>query len=195
MNFKDNYMQANEELKLDAGFKSQLAEKMKQEQRAMRKRNRILISTGVAAAAAVMCLIALNVGEPSKETKMQEVQSNAEAVESSSSTGQGFGVAAWYGDARTPEEMMEAFKTLLQEEQLETLYCSDAEVFEKEDILPEEEAKGLINALDGAEITNEMPDGKCKYYMAVFANGSIVKFEIHGEQYFKFKDEDVVYSF
>lgn len=193
MNFKDRYKQVYEDIKPDAVFSEQLARKLEQEQKTMSSRRKVWISTGVAAAAAVVCMIAINIGEPEKQPDMQGIQNKAETVDTPSA-GHGFGDRTWYGDARTSDEMLEAFQTLLQEEEIKTLYCSDAEVFEEQDILAREEIASLVNTLSGAKNADEQVSGECKYYMLVFANGDIVKFEIYDDRYLKLKDSDGIYN-
>lgn len=198
MNFKDKYQQENEEITLDAAFTSRLAEQMKKEQQIQRRRKKMMVSIGGVAAAAVMCVVVLqgvNTSKQPEQTEKTEVQNKAEAVEKAEThtAGHSFGHQAWYGDAETEEEIFEAFQTLLRDEKLENLYCSDTE--EYEDILSEDEAEKVVKALQNAEASDAEADGECKYYMAVFENGSIVKFEIYGEKYLKLKDSEMLYSY
>lgn len=194
MNFKDKYQQENEEITLDAAFTAKLADQMKKEQRAQRRRKKMLVSMGGVAAAAITCVVVLHGINTSNQSEQQDVQKKAEAVETHNE-GHGFGHQAWYGDAETEEEIFEAFRVLLRDEQIETLYCSDIEEYEEEDILSKDEAEKIIKTLQKAEASDGEAEGECKYYMAVFENGSIVKFEIYGEKYLKLKDSESVYSF
>lgn len=195
MNFKDKYRQENEEIVLDAAFTNQLAGQMKKEREAQRRRKKMLVSMGGVAAAAVMCVVVLHgVNNTTTQPEQQDVQKKAETVETSAG-GHGFGHQMWYGDAETEEEIFEAFMNVLQNKKIETLYCSDAEEYEEENILSEKETEKIVEALQKAEVSKEELEGKCKYFMAVFENGSIVKFEIYGEKYLKLKDSELVYSF
>lgn len=197
MNFKDKYQQENEEITLDAAFTSRLAEQMKKEQQIQRRRKKMMVSIGGVAAAAVMCVVVLqgvNTSKQPEQTEKTEVQNKAEAVETQIG-GHSFGRQAWYGDAETEEEIFAAFRTLLRDEQIEKLYCSDTEEYEEENILPADEAEKVVKALQNAEAVDAEAGGGCKYYMAVFENGNIVKFEIYGEKYLKLKDSGALYSY
>lgn len=195
MNFKDKYQQENEKITLDAAFTSRLAEQMKKEKQIQRRCKKMMVSIGGVAAAAVMCVVVLQGVNTSKQPGQTEVQKKAEAVEvvETHTAGHSFGHQAWYGDAETEEEIFEAFQTLLRDEKMENLYCSDTE--EYEDILSEDEAEKVVKALQNAEASDTEADGECKYYMAVFENGSIVKFEIYGGKYLKLKDSEMLYSY
>lgn len=193
MNFKDSYKQENEEIRPDGAFIDQLAQQMKQEQRAQRNRKKIWVSTGSLAAAAVLCIVVFQGMKPTAPIEQQDMQVKAQAEETQA-TGHGFDYQAWYGDAETEEEIFAAFQTLLEEEQVKTLYCSDTEEYNEEDILSEEEVDELVRTLQGAEHSEEDVSVTCKYYMAVFENGSIVKFKIYQDEYLILKDSESVYS-
>lgn len=193
MNFKDSYKKENEEIKPDAAFVNQLAGQMEREKRMQRNRKKMIASTGVVAAAAAMCVLVLHGVEPLAQRNEQDIQNKAEVVETQT-TGHSFGNRVWYGDAETEEEMFQAFLTLLKEEKIEKLYCSDMEEYLDEDVVSEKEADKLIKKLCSAELTEAEADGACKHYMAVFENGKIVKFEIYGDKYLKLKDSEALYS-
>lgn len=193
MNFKESYKQANENIKPDEEFISTLAQQMKQEQKNVRNRKRFLVSAGGLAAAAAVCFAIVQVITPI-HLGTQDVGTKAEQV-GTTETGQGFGSGAWYGEAETAEEKMVVFQELLKEKKVKTLYGSDTDVYAEDDILSDKETKQMVKRLQTAEPTKEEVQGTCSYFMIVFEEGYIVKFETYGDEYLKLKDSEMYYRY
>lgn len=205
MNFKDSYQKENESIQPDKHFLQELAVQMEEEKRAVYRKKKLAVSVGSLAAAAAVCAVVVNIGFFKQGTEQQNIVQKAEMAESTTE-GHSFGVKVWYGDADTAEEIMDCFQTLLSEENIKALYCSEMEEYTEENRLSEEESKELAARLTKAEAVaeeeaeelavrlksaeqkEEETAGSCQYYMLVFENGDIVKFEIYGEMYLKLKE-------
>jgi hypothetical protein len=56
-----------------------------------------------------------------------------------------------------------------------------------------EELASLTDSLVNAKLTDTPVQGDCQYYMLVFANNSIVKFEIYDAKHLKIKGSNAIY--
>lgn len=195
MNFKDRYQMEENQIHPDPAFLDQLALEMKREQVKVRRRKRMMASTGAVAAAAAVCVIVLHgSGALQSQENGQEIIQKADVVETKN-TNHSLDMDKWQDVPTSEDEGFEEFKELLNDSEIETLYCSTEAEWGDDDILTKEEADVLADALKGAEPTEESASGDCLYYMAVFDNGKIVKFEIYDGNYLKLKDAQAVYAF
>lgn len=194
MNFKDSYQQENEQIHPDKAFIDKLALQMEAEKQKKPSHKKIIAMTGTFAAVAAAAVVALYIGNPMQRIPMQEMTDKAETSQTQSQEND-IAHEIWYGEAKTDEEIFAAFQKLLNEETIKTLYCSDVEEWNSEDIMLDEEAKLLIGRLSDAEKTADKVSGSGMHYMAVFESGRIVKFHIYEGQYLKLKESDIIYIF
>ncbi len=174
MNFKDEYKRDYSQIVTDDAFRSQLADKMNKT--APTKIN-IKILTAVVSAAAVVALV-IGVGVFRPHEAENDIALKGETVTSPVLTEGLFELNTWYGEAETDEEIYNAFASLISGGTLETLYCSESDTFNDEDIMGVKEADALAEKLTAAVPTEEISDSNVKHCMAVFSGGEIVKFSI-----------------
>lgn len=194
MNFKDSYRQMNENRKPDKEFLNQLAEQMEATQQRNKKKSIMpfVIPTGLTAAAAVICLLFLQPNSVVSELPSQDISHKAEPIESFTPSHE-FDHEKWQDSAENTDELLGNLQILLQSEEIKTAYCADTNTFEKEDVLSKEVLTYLTESILNAGISDTAAQGTCQYYMLVFANNSIVKFEIYDAKYLKIKGDDTIY--
>lgn len=196
MNFKDRYKQENEAIHPDVEFIGHLAGQMKKEQKKIRMRKRLMVSAGGLVAAAAVCILFINNKNVDLTSRQEQVEIShkAEAVETKEENqSHAFGQSAWYGEAETKEEYLTAFQTLWQEDTIKSLYQSEVEEWDAEDIISEQETEKIAALCQTAQATDQTPAGTPDYYMAVFEDGKIVKFQIYDDGYLMFHEVDAVY--
>jgi len=191
MNFKDEYKRDYSQIAVDDAFRNQLAEKMNKA--APAKINIKMITTVVSVAAVVALVIGVGVFKPHEDGS--EIALKGDTVSTSSLTEGLFDLDTWYGTAETDEEIYAAFAELMSGGTLETLYCSEENTFDEDDILNIDEATSLAEKLAAAVPTDETVGDDAKRCMAVFSGGEIVKFSISDNGIVLLDDCDTAYKF
>lgn len=194
MNFKDSYRQVNENRKPDKEFLNQLATQMEATQQQNKKRRIIpfVIPGTLTAAAAIICFLLLHPDNPAPSLPSQDISLKADVTETFTPS-HGFEHDKWDEGTESSDELLNNLQILLQSEEIKTAYCADTNTFDKEDTLSAEDIALLTDTISCAKITTDIVQGDCQYYMLVFANGNIIKFEIYDEKYLKIKGKDTFY--
>lgn len=191
MNFKDEYKREYSQIATDDVFRKKLAEKMNKT--APSGPNIRMITTVVSAAAVIAVVIGIGTLKP-RETE-GDIAIKAETVESPTLTEGLFDFGLWYGSAESDEEIYAAFAGLMSDGSLETLYCSESDTFDEDDILSSREMAELSVKLAAAVPSDENTDGTMKRCMAVFSGGEIVRFSISDDGIVKLDDCGGTYKF
>lgn len=191
MNFKDEYKRDYSQIAVNDAFRNQLAEKMNKT--APAKMNIKMITTAVSAAAVIALVIGVGVLKPHEDGN--DIAMKGETVSTSSLTEGLFDLDTWYGTAETDEEIYAAFAELMSGGTLETLYCSEENTFDDEDIMNTDEAESFAEKLAAAVPTDEAVGDGAKRCMAVFSGGEIVKFSISDNGIVLLDDCDTAYKF
>lgn len=194
MNFKDHYQMENNEVHPEPEFLEQLAFQMKREKIKVRRRKQMLASAGAVAAAAAICVIALHGNNLLKLQDGKELNQMADAA-TDERADQTISQSDWQEQSASETEAFEVLQELLNEDEIETLYCAKEAEWDEEDILSQSETEDLQEELKDAQEVKASVSGECFYYMAVFKSGKIIKFEIYEGQYLRLKDADTVYAF
>ncbi|MBR4084521.1 MAG: hypothetical protein IKK33_09610 [Lachnospiraceae bacterium] len=194
MNFKDSYKQINENRKPDKEFLNQLATQMEATQQQNKKRSIMpfAIPGTLTAAAAIICFILLRPDNTAPSLPSQDISLKADVTETFTPSHE-FEHEKWDEGTETSDELLNNLQMLLQSVEIQTAYCADTNTFEKEDTLSTDDIALLTDAIHFAEKTEANVQGDCQYYMLVFANGNIVKFEIYDAKYLKIKGNDTFY--
>lgn len=201
MSFKSEYQKDFDKINAEESFKSELKDILRAES-GKKKKNNIYIYGSVLAAVAVLAIVMgvvlkngkANVNNNHKEDNTQvtvQVQENstADSLQGSISNDK------WYKTATTDEEKFKVLVQLIRSNALETLYCSEETTFDNDDALGKADAEYVMNRIVSAKKNGEDMTGKVKNYMAVFAQGEIVKFTISENGYIRFNDLDATYKY
>lgn len=195
MNFKDRYKQINENRKPDKEFLNHLATQMESAQLQNKKRGIIsfTIPGTLVAAAAIICFLFLRPDTAVPSLPSQDISLKTNVTETFTPSHE-FEHEKWNEGTENSDELLNNLQTLLQSEDIKTAYSADTNIFSKEDTISKEEVTILADAILNAQTTDTFVPENCQYYMLVFANGNIVKFEIYDTKYLKIKSSDAIYE-
>lgn len=177
MNFKDEYSKMQNEIKPSAVFLEELARKMEAgEQPRQRKRSakRVVfpVSTAAAVAAAAAALVVmLNVKTPAPIPIKTAVN-----IKFSYTVGEFAESGVFSDDISVPVQLAQ----ILADSETR-VYKSDRNSFDESGRLNDEQSRALSERIGAAFETSAELEKKTEHYMAVTADGDIVKFRVSGD--------------
>lgn len=202
---KNQYKNAYSQIEPRAEFLENLTITLEKEQ-ATQKRSRIkMVKSAISAAAcfaivAIATLLVSNSGvlknnDSSKEqpSTSDSVQSNIDNYgESLSISGLPIKIDDWDAKSMSADECAEFMENILCSDALSYILVSDSNIFTDAENADEDEIAGLCEMFSDCKSTDKAADDEERtYYMAVFEDGLIIKFNVIDDEYIEIPMKEI----
>ena len=200
---KDRYKKEFEQIKPSEEFLNRLTSTLEQEQ-SCRKRRRIncspntIVTVAVASIAAILCGLAfflhsLNIGSSSGNDVLpsqNDIDHKYNNYDSDALSTKPVNTLSLFEEDMTAEQCAGIFMDKVRNGELSYIKVSESNVFASAGMVDDEQKNVLLDLMDTGKNTDSIPDGEKVYYMAVFSDGTIVKFIVTDSKYIEFSGMD-----